>query len=81
MTVARAATGRRKILAARGAYHGAAPWCTPYPPGVTAEDRANLLHFDFNDLESLRRAADSVRGDLAAVIVSAFRHDLGREVA
>jgi glutamate-1-semialdehyde 2,1-aminomutase len=78
-SLARAVTGRRKVLVARGAYHGAAPWCTPYPAGVTAEDRANLLHYDFNDLDSLHAAADSVRGDLAAVIVSAFRHDLGRD--
>jgi len=79
VTIARAATGRRKVIVARGAYHGAAPWCTPYPAGVTAEDRANLLHYEFNDLESLHRAAESVRGDVAAVIVSAFRHDLGRD--
>ena len=30
-TIARAQTGRRKILVAAGAYHGAAPWCTPRP--------------------------------------------------
>ena len=29
--IARAATGRRKVLVARGAYHGAVPWCNPYP--------------------------------------------------
>jgi glutamate-1-semialdehyde 2,1-aminomutase len=79
VTIARAATGRRKVIVARGAYHGAAPWCTPYPAGVTTEDRANLLHYEFNDLDSLHRAAESVRGDVAAVIVSAFRHDLGRD--
>lgn len=79
VTLARAATGRRKVIVARGAYHGAAPWCTPYPAGVTAEDRANLLQVDFGDLEGLRATADSVRGDLAAVIVSAFRHDYGRD--
>ena len=79
VTIARAATGRRKVLVARNAYHGAAPWCTPYPSGVTAEDRANLIHFDYNDLESLHQAIDSARGDVAAVIVSAFKHDYGRD--
>src|SRR5277367_953679 len=29
MVTARAYTGKRKILLAKGAYHGAAPWCTP----------------------------------------------------
>ena len=32
-TIARAQTGRSKILVAKGAYHGAAPWCTPRPAG------------------------------------------------
>jgi glutamate-1-semialdehyde 2,1-aminomutase len=77
VTLARAATGRRKILAARGAYHGAVPWCTPYPLGVTAEDRAHLLPFVYNDIASLEAAVASAGDDLAGVIVSAFRHDYG----
>ncbi|MBN8906743.1 MAG: aminotransferase class III-fold pyridoxal phosphate-dependent enzyme, partial [Rhodospirillales bacterium] len=28
VTLARAGTGRRKLLVARGAYHGAVPWCS-----------------------------------------------------
>src|SRR4051812_36497339 len=31
IVTARAQTGRRKILYATGAYHGAAAWCTPRP--------------------------------------------------
>ena len=34
VTLARGATGKRKILLASGAYHGAVPWCSPYPYGV-----------------------------------------------
>jgi len=79
VTVARAATQRRKVLAARRAYHGAAPWCTPSLIGVTAEDRAHIAHFDYNDPESLRQAAVEAGDDLAAILVSAFRHDLGRD--
>ncbi len=56
VTLARAGTGRRKVLVARGAYHGAVPWCTPSVAGVTAEDRAHLLHFDYNDVASLEAA-------------------------
>lgn len=79
VTIARAATGRRKVLVARGAYHGAAPWCTPVPNGVTAEDRSHLLHYDYNSLESLHTAIEGHRGDIAAVVVSAFRHDIARD--
>lgn len=77
VTVARAATGRRKVLVARGAYHGAVPWCSPSVAGVTAEDRAHLLSFEYNDAASLDRAAEEAGSDLAAILVSAFRHDIG----
>lgn len=77
VTVARAATGRRKILVAKGAYHGAVPWCSPSLVGVTAEDRAHLVYFVFNDVQSLEDAAAAAGDDLAAILVSAFRHDLG----
>ena len=77
VTIARAATGRRKVLVARGAYHGAVPWCSPSVAGVTEEDRAHLIPFDYNDAASLEAAADRAGPDLAAVIVSAFRHDMG----
>ena len=76
-TIARAATGRRKLLVARGAYHGAVPWCSPSLLGVTSEDRAHLLQFDYNDVQSLIDAVDKAGDDLAGIIVSAFRHDLG----
>ncbi len=76
-TIARAQTGRKRILVARGAYHGAAPWCTPRPAGTTAEDRANLGLYEFNDLASVRAAADEAGDDLAAILVSPFKHDAG----
>ncbi len=79
VVIARAATAKRKILVARGAYHGSAPWCTPHPNGTTAEDRVHLVHYDYNDIESLRAAAASVGGDLAGVIASAFKHDYGKD--
>ncbi len=78
VTIARAATGKRKLLAARGAYHGAVPWCSPSVLGVTSEDRAHISYYEFNDAESLRAAAQEAGDDLAGVLVSAYRHDLAR---
>ncbi len=63
VTIARAATERRKVLVARGAYHGAVPWCSPSVAGATAEDRAHLLHFDYNDSDSLDAAVGQAGGD------------------
>lgn len=70
--------GRRKILLANGAYHGAVPWCNPNPAGATAEDREHIIRYDWNDIGSLEAAALAAGTDLAGVIVSAFRHDLGK---
>ena len=80
VTIARAGTGRRKVLVAKGSYHGALPWCTPSVAGVTSEDRAHLLHFDYNDATSLRAAVEEAGKDIAAILVTAFRHDMGRDL-
>jgi glutamate-1-semialdehyde 2,1-aminomutase len=77
LTIARAATGRAKVLAAAGAYHGSAPWCTIRMDGVTPDDRANLAYYTFNDIASVHRALEEAGGEAAAIIVSPFRHDAG----
>ncbi|MGC9960922.1 MAG: aminotransferase class III-fold pyridoxal phosphate-dependent enzyme [Acidimicrobiales bacterium] len=77
LMIARAATGRNKVLAARGAYHGSAPWSTPVVKGVTPEDRASVHYYTFNDLASVEAAAAAAAGDVAAIIVSPFKHDAG----
>ncbi len=79
LTIARAATGAKKILVARGAYHGAAPWCTPNMTGVPEEERANLLYYDYNSIGSVDAALDKAGGDLAGIIASPFRHDAGKD--
>ena len=73
--VARAATGRRTVLAAEGAYHGTHPWCSPLPGGVTPADRAHVARFRWNDLASVDAALDAHAGDVAAIMVTPFRHD------
>jgi len=73
--IARAATGRSKFLKAAVAYHGANDWFTPRAAGVTAEDRANIVEFEYNDVASLEAALTEHAGDVAAIIVTPFRHD------
>lgn len=79
LQVARAATGRSTILAARGAYHGVHPWCTPARAGVTEGDRAHVTHFRWNDLDSLDAALAAHEGDVAGIIVTPFRHEAGAD--
>jgi glutamate-1-semialdehyde 2,1-aminomutase len=75
MVIARAATGRRKILMARGAYHGAAPWCTPVRSGVLPEERAHQIFYDYNDPASLNAAVAAAGDDLAGIFATPFKHD------
>jgi glutamate-1-semialdehyde 2,1-aminomutase len=56
VTIARAGTGRA-VLVAKGAIT-ALPWCSPSVAGVTSEDRAHLVHFEYNDVASLQAAVD-----------------------
>jgi glutamate-1-semialdehyde 2,1-aminomutase len=77
LTIARAATGRKTIMVAKGAYHGAAPWCNPNMHGITPEDRANLVYYNYNDIQSVTSALAKCENDLAGIIVSPFRHDAG----
>lgn len=63
--VARAQTKRRKLLYAKGTYHGAAPWCTPVEAGVLPEDRAHIVYYDYNDPQSLEAAFHEHAGDIA----------------
>lgn len=75
MSSARAQTGKRVVLVAQGAYHGAAPWCTPIPAGTVAEDRAHVRTYAYNDVASLEAAVAAAGDDLAAIFASPFRHD------
>ncbi|MEM1389997.1 MAG: aminotransferase class III-fold pyridoxal phosphate-dependent enzyme [Pseudomonadota bacterium] len=74
-TVARAKTGKRVILVANGAYHGAVPWCTPMPAGVLPEDRAHITYYDYNSVESLEAAVVEAGEDLAGIFATPFKHD------
>jgi len=75
LVTARAHTRRKTVVLAKGAYHGAAPWCTPLPAGTTPEDRANQLFCTYNDVESLEAAVALAGDDLAAIFASPFKHD------
>jgi glutamate-1-semialdehyde 2,1-aminomutase len=80
VTIARAHTGKRKVLRARGAYHGSAPWCTPRPDGVLPEERVHQILYEYNDVESLNAAAEAATDDLAAILVSPIRQDAFRDL-
>jgi glutamate-1-semialdehyde 2,1-aminomutase len=75
LVIARAHTGRKTVLVAKGAYHGSAPWCTPRLAGILPADRANIASYIYNDPDSLENAFKANGGDVAAVFAAPFRHD------
>ncbi|MCP4006805.1 MAG: aminotransferase class III-fold pyridoxal phosphate-dependent enzyme [bacterium] len=75
--VARSRSEKRKILVAAGAYHGAQPWANRTSRGTPHDEHANYPTYSFNDAESVRAAAEACAGDLAGIVVSAFKHDAG----
>jgi glutamate-1-semialdehyde 2,1-aminomutase len=87
--VARAATGRDKIVKFEGCYHGHAdPFLvkagsgaltlgTPTSPGVTAAAAADTLLASYNDLDSVYRVFDANRGRIAALIVEPVAGNMG----
>ncbi len=75
LSTARAHTRRRIVIRAKGAYHGAAPWCVPRPAGTIDTDRANQIFCDYNDVASLEAAVAEAGDDLACVFAAPFKHD------
>ena len=76
LMTARAYRGRKKVLIAQGAYHGAANWCTPFPDGTVPDDRAHFISYTYNDVASLEAAVEEAGDDLAAIFASPFKHDV-----
>ncbi|MFT4100747.1 MAG: aminotransferase class III-fold pyridoxal phosphate-dependent enzyme [Burkholderiaceae bacterium] len=81
MVIARAHTGRRVILAAHDAYHGADPWCVPpsRSAGTLPEDRAHVVYYAYNDPQNLEELMRRHAGDVAAVFATPYRHDVFRD--
>jgi glutamate-1-semialdehyde 2,1-aminomutase len=75
LVTARAHTRRKTVVMAKGAYHGAAPWCTPRPTGTTREDKAHQRYCSYNDIASLEAAAAAAGDDLAAIFAAPIKHD------
>ena len=87
--VARAATGRDRIIKFEGCYHGhadaflvkagsgALTLGTPTSPGVTRAAASDTLIATYNDLASVERLFDAHRGEIAALIVEPIAGNMG----
>ena len=87
--LARAVTGRARIVKFAGCYHGhadamlvqagsgAATLGLPDSPGVTGGSASDTLIAEYNDLASVERLADRHGGEIAAVIVEPVAGNMG----
>ena len=73
--VARLATGRNKLIAIEGGYHGSSPWMqSAERAGITPEDHDRIIRIPWNDTAALERALDANSGEVAAFISSPYHH-------
>ena len=89
LRLARAATGRDKVIKFAGCYHGhadsflvqagsgATTLGVPTSPGVSTATAAETLIADYNDLPSVERLCRRHRHDLAAIIVEPVAGNMG----
>ena len=87
--LARAATGRARILKFEGCYHGhgdsflvaagsgALTLGTPDSPGVTPQTATNTLVAKYNDLDSVKSLFDEYGSEIAAVFVEPVAGNMG----
>ncbi|MCM8794385.1 MAG: glutamate-1-semialdehyde 2,1-aminomutase [Candidatus Omnitrophica bacterium] len=87
--LARAATGRRKIIKFDGAYHGhsdgllakagsgLATLGIPASAGVPAEFTGHTITVSFNDRPAVERAVKAIGSDLAAILVEPVMANIG----
>jgi glutamate-1-semialdehyde 2,1-aminomutase len=73
--IARAATGRRKIIAISQGYHGASPWMQARErAGIHDSDHADIIRIPWNDSNALQQALTDHRDQVAAFISSPYHH-------
>ncbi len=75
LMVARAATGRKKVILVRGNYHGVAPWAQGVGcGGVLEDDLSNMLYVDWNHPEQVEALLKQYPGEVACFMSTPYWH-------
>lgn len=75
LMIARAATGRDKVVLTRGGYHGVQGWTQQYGnPGISGADVSNNLYMDFGDAAEFERLVAENPGQIACFMSTPYHH-------
>jgi glutamate-1-semialdehyde 2,1-aminomutase len=75
LAIARKATGRDLVVMAEHAYHGVHGWCNGITAGFPDSDRTTIRPVNWNDSAELEAVFDGQGENIAAVILTPFRHE------
>lgn len=74
-SIARADTGKQIVVAAEGAYHGAANWCsTNVFPVFTSAEQRDVRFFSYNNIAQLEKLFKDNKNNIACVILTPYHH-------
>ena len=73
--IARSATGRNKVIAIKGGYHGTSPWMQGAGHhGAIEDDQDHVIRIPWNDVAALERAISENAGQAACFIATPYHH-------
>ena len=72
--IARAATGREKIVRVAGGYHGVAAWMRAGSAGAVPSDSTAVLTVDWNDADGFEQLINEQSSTIACFIASPYHH-------
>lgn len=73
--VAKAATGRKKVILVKGGYHGVAPWTQKLGySGITEEDVVNNIYVEWNNYGQVEKVIKENPGEIACFMATPYHH-------
>lgn len=73
VSLSRVKTGKKRIIMAKGAYHGSANWCSTNEFPVL-DDKAFVHTFPYGDEEALKELFHTYRHEIACIILTPYHH-------
>ncbi len=75
LMVARAATGRKKIIMINGGYHGVSPWAqAPGHHGIIDDDHRNCIRIPWNDVAAFEKVIAEHPEQIAGFMATPYHH-------